>query len=264
LVLAWITAASIRGGWHEFWSTVVWEGLSRLLPGYNDFRPYSWGEVFFHPFKLLFNTLPWSALALLTLRPGFYRIWDERGKDLLIALHCWVWPQMVFWSLITEHTPRHSFPLFPGLAGLAVMAWHAWQTERLPWRMPRVAPVRLLAGAAGLWLLVKVAYVEVVIPDRMARRQTRYKGTALAALVPPAHDLYLFQLRNEGLMFYYGRDGRTVVRADSPAELPQGAGPVFCILSEPEWRGWDCERPVELVQRLSDEQGDRVYLVRVF
>jgi 4-amino-4-deoxy-L-arabinose transferase-like glycosyltransferase len=257
LVLAWIAAAALRGGWQEFWSTVVWEGLSRLLPGYNTWRPYSWTEAIFHPFKILLNTLPWSALALLALRPGFFRIWDHRGQDLLVLLHCWVWPQILFWSLVTEHTPRHSFPLFPGIAGLAVMAWHAWQIGLLPWRMPRVAPARLLAAAVLAWLAIKVAYVEAVLPERHWRRQTRNKGAVIAALVPPERDLHLFTLRNEGLMFYCGR---SVVRADNVDELPRAA---LCVLSEPEWRQWQHPRRAELLQGMRDEQGEAIYLVQV-
>ena len=31
------------------------------------------------------TNLPWSAFALLALRPGFVRLWDERGRRLLQA-----------------------------------------------------------------------------------------------------------------------------------------------------------------------------------
>ncbi len=259
--LAWIVAAALRSSWNDLYSTVVWEGLSRLLPGYNGYRPYSWGETLFHPIKLLINTLPWSALALLALRPSFFRVWNERDRGLLIALHCWVWPQMLFWSLLTEHTPRHSFPLFPGLAGLAVMVWHAWQKGKLSWSMPRVDPVRLLIASLALWFAVKVVYVETILPTRSWARQPRNKGAVLDALVPDGQTLYLLLLKDEGIMFYYGR---TVVRLHSPEELPQSGAPVYCILTQEEWRGWNNPRHAELVQRLDDEQGAPIYLVRVF
>jgi 4-amino-4-deoxy-L-arabinose transferase-like glycosyltransferase len=257
LVLAWIAAAATRTGWQEFYDTVVWEGLSRLLPGYNTWRPYSWTEAVLHPFKILLNTLPWSALALLTLRPGFFRIWDERGKDLLVCLHCWVWPQVLFWSLVTEHTPRHSFPLFPGIAGLSVMVWHAWHRGFLPWRMPRCGPVRLLTAAVLLWCMIKVLYVEAVVPERELSRQTRNKGALIAALAPPDRAVHLLTLRNEGLMFYCGRH---IVRAQSADELPAAA---ICVLSASEWQTWNHPRRVELIQRLTDEQGDWIHLVYI-
>jgi 4-amino-4-deoxy-L-arabinose transferase-like glycosyltransferase len=257
IVIAWIIAASLRAGWDSFMSTVLWEGLSRLLPGYNTWRPYPWGEALFHPLKIVLNTLPWSALALLALRPGFTRRLDAGEKDLLVALHCWVWPQILFWSLVTEHTPRHSFPLFPGMAGLAVLVWHVWHTRRLPWRMPRLAPARLLAGAVCVWLLVKIAYVEGVVPHRDWRRQTSHKAAVLAAFVPPELPLHLFTLRNEGLMFYCGR---SIARADGVADLPPQS---LCVLSDAEWSAWDHPRRLELLQRLRDEQGDPIYLVCV-
>jgi hypothetical protein len=259
--LAWIAAAASRGGWELFYRTVLWEGLSRLLPGYNDFRPYPWLETFVHPFKLLVNTLPWSGLALLALRPGFRQIWSERERDLLLALHCWVWPQVLFWSLPTEHTPRHSFPLFPGITGLAVMVWLAWHQGRLPWVMPRCNPARLLAGCLAVWFGLKVMYVELLVPHRTLVRQTHGKGAVIASLVPGLHTLYIFLLKDEGLMFYYGRP---VTRLDGPHELPSAAEPLYCLLTDEEWRGWSSPRRAELVQRLRDSQGDPICLVRVF
>ena len=261
ICMAWIGAAVSREGWDAFYGTVIWEGLSRLAPGYNDYRPYPWLEAIFHPFKLILTTLPWSALALLALCPGFYRLWDERGRDLLVALHCWVWPQVLFWSFPTEHTPRHSFPLFPGVAGMAVMVWLAWHEGRLPWRMPRLQPAKLLVACLALWIFAKAVHVELVMPNRSLVRQARNKAAVLAALVPLDQVLYLFFLKDEGIMFYYGRP---VARLDSAASLPAGAGPVYCMLRHQEWQSWDGSRRAELIQRLDDEQGDPIYLVRVF
>ena len=97
------------------------------------------------PFLLLATNLPWSPFALLTLRRGFTRLWDEDARRLLMACHCWTWPNLVFWSIVPEHAARHSFPLFPGFAGLAAFVWVAWLTGRLPW--PRwVRPGRVLVG----------------------------------------------------------------------------------------------------------------------
>jgi hypothetical protein len=213
--------------------------------------------------------LPWSVVALWTLHPGFVRLWDERGRRLLQALHCWTWPNMLFWSLIAEHAPRHSFPLFPGLAGLAAMVWLAWLTGRLPWRLPRVTPAQFLVGAVILWLVAKLVLVEVVIPGRNQSREPREKGQLLAEHVPAGATLYLFRLKDEGIMFYFGRlrplglAGPPVLRLDNPGELPSSAEPMYCILDEREWRQWGEGRPAEAILHLTDEQGAPIVLVRV-
>ena len=76
-----------------------------------------------HPFAMLAMSLPWSALALLTFWRGFADLWDERGKLLLQALHCWTWPNLLFWSLLPDHSPRYSLPLLPGISGRAISSW---------------------------------------------------------------------------------------------------------------------------------------------
>lgn len=259
LCFAWVACAVWLEGWPTFWSTVEREAFSRLVPGYSE-RPYPYLETLLHPAKLFVTTLPWSATALLTLRPGFAALWDERGRRLLQALHCWTWPQVVFWSLLTEHTPRHSFPLFPGIAGLAALAWFAWQRGALQLRWPRLAPRKALAGWLAFWLLAKCVFVTHVRPGQNANRQPRVKGEQLAALVPVDCLLYLFRLKDEGIMFYYGRP---VQRLADPAQLPHSGGPLYCVLCGHEWQAWRLPGHTQVVQRLTDEQGEPIVLVRV-
>jgi 4-amino-4-deoxy-L-arabinose transferase-like glycosyltransferase len=274
LCLAWIAAAVALAGWDVFYETVSREALMRLLPS-RHYRPYPWLETLAHPFRLLAMNLPWSLFALLTLRSGFMQRWDERGRRLLQALHCWIWPNVFFWSIIPEHAPRHSLPMFPGIAGLAAMVWIAWLTGRCrwpfaperPWSCGGVAgkliakPSTVLVGMLALWLVVKVVYVQAIIPARNLDRQPRAKGELLAALVPEGEILYLFKLKDEGVMFYYGR---AVRRLASPALLPQSTQPVYCILDDYEYVHWEPLRKTEVVKRLSDQQGDPIVLVRVF
>src|SRR5205085_1857368 len=141
---------------------------------------YRIAEALLHPFKLLLTTLPWSLLALYSLSPRFYRQWDARGRFLLQALHCWTWPNMIVWSLMTEHTPRHSFPLFPGIAGLAIMVWIAWFTGRMSWPLRRVSALRFFTAALALWLTAKAVFVFAIMPVRNASRQPQAKGALLA------------------------------------------------------------------------------------
>ena len=119
LSLSWVAAAIYLEGWQTFYRTVYHEAMIRLQPNYSP-EPYPWGETLFHPLKLLLVTLPYSAVALWTLKPGFAKFWDERQRTLLLALHCWVWPNMLLWSLITppatvsRYSPQ--FPVWPRLS----------------------------------------------------------------------------------------------------------------------------------------------------
>ena len=259
--LAWIGTAVGLTNWHTFYGTVSREALMRLLPSHH-YRPYPWLETLAQPFKLLLANLPWSVVLFWTWRPGFARLWDERGRRLLQALHCWVWPNLVFWTVIPEHAPRHSFPLFPGIAGLAAMVWIAWLTGKLPWAANRFRPRpgMVLVGLLVCWLIAKVVFVEAITPARNQTRQPRAKGERLAALVPADKTLYLSQLKDEGIMFYYGR---TVRRLESFEELPSSEEPVYCILDDPEWRQWWLPGTASVVERMQDEQGDPMMLVKV-
>jgi 4-amino-4-deoxy-L-arabinose transferase-like glycosyltransferase len=278
ICLAWMAAAVALAGWDNFVGTVGQEAAMRLLPSHHH-RPYPWGEVLLHPFKVWAASLPLSVFALPALWPGFARLWDQRGQRLLAALHCWIWPNLVFWSIIPEKATRHSFPLYPAIAGLAAMVWLAWLTGRLPWPWKRIGPAKVLVAGVVLWLGVKLAFVHAVIPARNQNREPRAKGELLARLVPPGETLYLLRLKDEGIMFYYGRPVR---RLPSFAGLPSSGRPVYCILDVSEWRKWQGyrvaraairgyaglaghgrDRSEEVLRRLSDEQGDPIILVKV-
>jgi len=259
IVAAWIIAAGALGGWDNLTSTVFREAMQRISPSHSP-KPWSLGATLLHPLVVLATTLPWSVVALLTLRPGFMRLWDERGRRMLQALHCWLWPNLLLWSLMTEHAPRHSFPLFPAIAGLAVMVWIAWLEGKLSWRWPRVQPAKVLLVSLALWLAAKGVFVHAIIPHRNADREPRAKGELIASLVPQGFTLYLFRLKDEGIMFYYGRP---VLRLASPADLPCRGTPVYCILEEAEWEQWQTPRPVQVLHHLTDEQGAPIVLVRV-
>jgi 4-amino-4-deoxy-L-arabinose transferase-like glycosyltransferase len=259
LCLAWIGTAVVLTNWHAFYDTVSREALMRLLPSHH-YRPYPWLETLAHPFKILVANLPWSGFALLTLRPGFAGLWDVRGQRLLQALHCWTWSNLFFWTIIPEHAPRHSFPLFPGIAGLAALVWLAWLTRKLPWTWIAVRPGWVLAGMLVFWLIVKVVFVEVVVPGRNYSREPHAKGERLVALIPPEKTLYLSKLKDEGIMFYYGR---TVRRLGSFEELPSSEESAYCILDESEWRQARLPGTVEVIARMRDEQGDPIVLVKL-
>jgi hypothetical protein len=290
--LAWVAAAVYRTGWDEFYGTVSREAFQRLWPPdhyeaqkllapQHDHSYYPWKLTLLHPFKLWAMNLPWSAFALVTLLPGFARLWEERGRRLLQAMHCWVWPNLIFWSIIPEHASRHSLPLFPGIAGLAAMVWIAWLTGRFSICdvrfsiSNRLAPLqskienhksKILIGFVVAWIMVKLVFVHVIIPQRNPARAPKAKGEHIAALVPPGKTLYLFHLKDEGIMFYYSRqrlpDAPAVKRLGSPDQLPSVGEPVYCIVSESEWDELRTKRPADDLLHLEDEQKAPIVLVR--
>jgi 4-amino-4-deoxy-L-arabinose transferase-like glycosyltransferase len=257
ICLAWIVAAISLAGWPAFREAVTREGFMHLLPSHNP-RPYPWLLVLAHPFKVFATNVPWSAFALLTLWPGFGQHFDWRGRRVLQGFHCWTWPNLLFWSIIPEHSTRHSFPLFPGIAGLAVCFWWAWMTGRVP-ELPWMRPGKLLVGIVVLWLTVKVLFVQAIVPARDRDRQPRAKGELIASLVPPQQTLHVFRLKDEGIMFYYGRPVR---RLPTRAQLSQSNEPQYCVLDQSEWHQWQAVPGVELVQRLQDEQGAPIFLIK--
>jgi 4-amino-4-deoxy-L-arabinose transferase-like glycosyltransferase len=276
LVLGWAALAVRQVGWEAFFNTVSQEACQRLVPNEvplspprHHHRPYPWLEVIAHPFVTFGACLPWSPFALLALWPGFARLWDERGRRWLQALHCWLWPNLLFWSVVPEHAPRHSFPFFPAVAGLAAMAWLALLTGRLRWPIARLRPAGAFVGIVALWVVVKIGHVHAVVPARGQGREPQAKGEQLAALVPPGQPLYLCRLKDEGILFYYSRChppadlDRIVRRLPGPEALLSTGELAYGIVTEAEWQRGPLRERAEVVQRLRDQQGDPILLVRV-
>jgi 4-amino-4-deoxy-L-arabinose transferase-like glycosyltransferase len=258
LCLAWVGAAVHQASWDAWYGTVRQEALQRISPLHHP-RPYPWLELLEHPFTVLAGSLPWSAFALLTLRRGFLALWEERVQRLVQALHCWVWPNLLFWSVVPGHRPRHSLPLTAGLAGLAALVWIGWLTGRLRWPLTRLPPRPALVALLLGWIAVKLAFVHVVVPQRAPGRDLEAKARQLASLVPEDEPLYLSDLKDEGIMFYYGRP---VQRIRDLGEWSASDSERCFLLTEGEWKRWSATRRAAVVQRLQDEQGAPIFLIR--
>lgn len=256
--LAWAAAAVSMVGWDTFRETVGREALQRLSPAHHP-RAYPWRELLEFPLGFLVTNLPWSAFALLTLRPSFAGIWDARGRRMLQLLHCWTWANLLFWTIVPGHRPRHAFPLQPGLAGLAALVWVAWLTGKLPWPWPRLAPAKVLAGLLICWLAVKLGHAHVVAPARDHGRHTRATGERLAAAVPAQATLHLCGLKDEGVLFYYGRPARRIADFRDQGQMREAE---YLLLTEAEWQQWPTDSPAAAIERLHDEQGAPIVLVR--
>lgn len=270
--LAWVAAVVHQVGLEFFVNSVLAEALPRLwVPASNPQHQrlsFLLGALAY-PFWILVTAAPWSIVALWSFKRGFASLWDDRGRRLLVLLHCWAWPNLLFWTLMADHTPRYAMPLCPAIAGLAALVFFAWWTQKMPLPWPRIPPVRFLFGMMAIWLVVKVAFVEVMMPARTVNRQPRAKGRLLASLIPAGATLYLFGIKDEGIMFYFGGN---VIRLPSPQHLPSTSEPVYCILNIGEWEQLSVaatrqrsvlQGTLQVICRLHDERGAPLVLAAI-
>jgi 4-amino-4-deoxy-L-arabinose transferase-like glycosyltransferase len=253
LVAAWACAVAAQTSWPLLIDTVEREALQRF-GGEGKSLP-SWKAGSF-PLIVVAAVLPLSALALLTLRRSFFLLWDDRGRRFLQFLHCWTWPNLLFWTFATQHNVRYCLPMIPGLVGLGVIVCIAWQRGMLRWPLRCLQPRSALIALVLLWMLTKIAFVELIVPSRTANRHARETAAELKTLVPENHILYLRHLKDEGIMFYYGRPVRKL------AVAPRHEG-VHAVLTKAEWEDRDRFGRVQPIHWFRDQQGDRFVLALV-
>jgi 4-amino-4-deoxy-L-arabinose transferase-like glycosyltransferase len=251
----WASAVAERVGWEAFIATIENEARYRFAP---KSRARDSLTAASYPLIVLAAHLPLSAFALLTFRPSFWARWDDRGRRLLQLLHCWTWPSLLFWSLVPNHNVRYALPLSAGLMGLGVIGLIG-QMRPVGLMGPMWARRHVVTGIVGFlccWMIVKVTFVEVVIPGRAAKRDPITPAMVLRERVPPGEPLHVFRLKDEGVMFYYNRPA---VRLRDPRALPPGA---FAVLIRQEWDDRAAFGHLQLVDWLRDQQGDPLILVR--
>ena len=257
LCTAWAVTVAEQVGWDVLRDTVGREATQRFAPGGRG-KPYPWVESLTFPAVVLGANAPWSLLALFALRPTFFRQWDARGQLVLQLLHCWAWPNLLFWSLPAQHNVRYVMPICPAFVGLGVMVLLSGESRRREMTRVLLKPRTLFWGGLIAWAVVKIAFVAVVVPGRTAERNARATGTEIARLVPAGEILYLCRLKDEGVLFYYGRPARRFTFDQPPVE-----GPFYALLLDAEWGMRDTFTSVELVRELQDQQHAPIYLVRM-
>jgi 4-amino-4-deoxy-L-arabinose transferase-like glycosyltransferase len=250
LAVGWLVMVGETAGWKTLLDTLMREALLRLSPGHHP-RPYPWDELATFPLSFIGGCLPVSLFAVASVAPAFRCRLDKGQRRLWQLCQLWLWVNLVFWTVVPGHRPRHILPAQPAVAALACLAWFSWLKDPLPRWRPRAVLVGMLAG----WLAVKLVFVGFVVPARQVHRQPRLGGERLADLVPHGRELYLLRLKDDGLLFYYGRPTR---RLSEPEQLPAGA---WCLLTEAEWNRGTLSR-LSPVARLRDGQGAPVVLVR--
>ena len=229
LCTAWAVTVAEQVGWDVLRDTVGREATQRFAPGGRG-KPYPWVESLSFPAVVLGANAPWSLLALFALRPTFFRQWDTRGQLVLQLLHCWAWPNLLFWSLPAQHNVRYVMPICPAFVGLGVMVLLSGESRWRETTRVLLKPRTLFWGGLIAWAVVKIAFVAVVVPGRTAERNARATGTEIARLVPAGEILYLCRLKDEGVLFYYGRPARRFTFDQPPVE-----GPFYALLLDAEW-----------------------------
>jgi 4-amino-4-deoxy-L-arabinose transferase-like glycosyltransferase len=251
----WAAMVAREVGWQTLVDSVSAEAAQRFVPKHSG-KPYPWQESVAFPFVVLGATLPWSIPALLALRPSFVRGLDDRTRNLAQLLHCWAWPNLLFWSLPAQHNVRYVLPICPAITLLGVIVLFKWSTSPAASRPPFARTGLLLSIL--LWLSVKVVFVEWIIPARTAGRNARETGQQLARLVPEGEILYLCRLKDEGVLFYYGRPARRTDLRDIPPETTR-----YVLLLDAEWDAHDFRGRPEHVAELRDQQQAPIHLVRI-
>lgn len=254
--LSWAALVSAQVGWPALRDTVGQEAAQRFAPKATG-KSYLWVERLAFPAVVLAAGLPWAVPALFALRTRFLRALDERERTLVQFLHCWLWPNLLFWSLPAQHHVRYVLPVAPALTLLGVIVLARWMN--VPAARQLTSPRAGLVAAVLAWAVVKVMFVQAVVPERTAGRNARETGEQLARLVPEGEILYLCRLKDEGVLFYYGRPAQRVSRIEVRSGVP-----ICVLLLDAEWDGhcyWG--RPEHLAE-LRDQQQAPIHLVRLY
>lgn len=243
----WAAAVVAEVGRDALADTVRKEAAYRFAP--KPSKGYPWAELALYPLAVGAAHLPVAGFALVTFRRAFWEGLSARARLLAQVLHCWTWPNLLFWTLVPNHNVRYALPLSAGLMGLGALGL-LWLCRDRPRALRRAA-----GAVLACWLVAKVAFVEVVVPARTAGRNAAGTAADLRARVPAGAPLFVFRLKDEGVTFYYARPVRKLT---GPHELPPGAHAVL-IRSE---RAAPAFAHLVPLAELRDQQGDPIWLVR--
>lgn len=249
----WALLVANEVGWSTLFETVYREGAQRFAPKARG-KPYPWLESLTFPAVLLAANLPWAIPALWSLRPSFVRSLPDPERCLVQLLHCWAWPNLIFWSLPAQHNVRYVLPICPAitLLGVMVLLRSGWNPVAHVSNLSRDR-LRAIVAILFIWIVLKVTFVEFIVPSRTANRNARETGQHLLTLVPEGEILYLCKLKDEGVLFYYTRPARRFAMNDRPIG--------YAILLDEEWKSLDPWR-FEYISELRDQQQVPIHLVR--
>lgn len=263
LVAGWLLAVVRQVGWSEVARQLWVEAAPRLSPAEHVAQhpeKLLWLETAIHPLLILACAAPLGLLAPLALRRPFIARQEPGRRRWLELLHCWAWPNLLLFTLLPEHATRHSLPICPPLVllgGFWLLHWRGFPRLR---SCPRLGPAAWTCAVLICWFGLKLAMVEVVVPQRDAKRRTAEKGHNLAGLVDHRQPLFVCQWKDEGLAFYGRHPAMQRVRDWSRFHLHAGQA----LLTAKEWEDvrqtWN--QRIESQTPLVDSQGDTIHLIR--
>jgi 4-amino-4-deoxy-L-arabinose transferase-like glycosyltransferase len=247
-IMGWAAAVASDVGWNKLIDTVAGEASYRFHAPAKA-KANAWLGMATFPLLVLAAHLPLALFALGTLRPSFLRQLNDRERSLAQLLHCWMWPNLLFWALVPNHNVRYVLPLSPALTALGAIGLFS---GALPFGSRLI---RWVVALLLIWLISKIVFVEVVMPRRTEHHDARQTASQLRELVPVGVPLYIDKLKDEGVMFYFGREVR---KLHAPHELPHGA---YAVFIRQEWDDRGRYGDVQLVRWMYDQQGDPLILV---
>lgn len=261
--------------WSAFALLTLMPGFSRSLDKrgrrlVQAFHCWAWPNLLLwsilpaHAVRYSFPLLPgitglaalvWLAFLTGRMSPGLARVHRVLALLAVAGLVLWAAGGTAATAL---QVPRDHWLLAGVLVGLLVACAGL---GLLAWR--RGTNRGLLACIVLGWVVLRLAYVDLFVPLRSDERALRLKGQQVAQVVPADAPLYhVAHLREDGIMFYYGRP---VVRVTSWRNLPVDRGPVYCLTTPAEWAQWrrlaGWQPTLELA--LADEEGSALVLVGI-
>ncbi len=257
IVWCWLGLVVNDLGWTNV-SNMLWkEGAPRVLHSKNASQQLLL-ETLLHPFKIIGIAAPWSIIVLLGWRKRIFTSLTLIEKSLL----CWAVAGTLMMTVFPDHNIRQSFSLVPAWTLLGVFTLkRMWQNDVFP-EWLKQHPFRWLMVAMLIWSAIKIIHVEVLIPARFRERPSlEAQATIMRQFVPADATLYLARVKDECLLFNYGR---SVQRLRNWGLLPMSIN-IWCVLTEDERRCW----PSSLSQRVMrehsmlDAQGDQLILVEL-
>lgn len=250
IVGLWAYLAIQQVGFDTLRETIGNETSQRFAPGRRG-KPYPWIESLTFPFVFLAaNTLA-TLGVLFTLAQRFRTRVNSETWSLIVLCQCWIWPNIVFWSLPAQHNVRYLLPVVPAFCILGGLWWvmTTHQVQRSHWR------TAMLMLPLVTWLGVKISFVELIQPQRVANRNARETGIRLAEIIPHGEHLAIDKLKDEGILFYYGQPVIQTTWTQHPTQTR------WALLMESEWQQIADKGHATVVDTLKDQQGASIYLV---